>query len=92
MRARQMTLKVCNLCGGSRRLQWVTAVCQCEWGEGQVSLQRQELLETPPDQRRVTLQYGSHWHGAWLCVKCRQRALDWKDIAILTTSITPTKT
>jgi hypothetical protein len=87
-----LNLKVCNLCGGSRRLQWVSAVCQCTWGEEQVALQREENLGVPPERRRVQLQPGSHWHGAWLCVKCRQRALVWQDVAVLTTSITPTTT
>jgi hypothetical protein len=80
-RARQLPLSVCNLCGGHRRLSWVTGICQCEWGEGQCANQRAAATDAG---LTVALPVGTHAHGAWLCVKCRQRAIDWKDVAIRT--------
>lgn len=80
-RARQLPLAVCNRCASATRLRWVTAVCQCQWGEDRAQRQREHARELG---LVTSLPPGTHAHGAWLCVKCRQRAFDWSDVAIVT--------
>jgi len=76
-RKRQYHLTRCGNCGGKRRLDYVTTPCQCTWGEGKVATQRFTLAELGH-----TFYEGQHWHGAWLCVTCRNRSIDYEGVAM----------